>query len=415
MIKQYLNLPRAIHVLCVGAFINRAGTFLVPFLTLYLQKELGLSTGFATRAMGAYGFGSIVAFLAGGHLADLIGRRAVMLISLCGGAAILLIFGSLSSPWMITLALVCFAVVAEMYRPAASAMIADLVSSDHRAHAFSLMYVSINLGFSAAAAIGGWLAQYSFQWLFLGDALTAMIYAVIIFATIRETLPPRLGTSGNSALKPAGQGNTKNDTASTPLAEAIVHILRDRVFMIFCLGTFCVAVVIMQALSTFPLHLQARGMGADTYGRIIAVNGLMIAFLQLPTTSLAARFDRGLMVVLSAVITTIGFGLIGVAVTPWHFTLTVVIWTCGEMINAPLTSAIVSDLAPVHLRARYMGVFSMCFSVALMIGVPLGGMVLERFGGDHLWGGSAAVGMTAAALYWVVRRQMRPPPSRDSS
>ena len=146
MIKQYLNLPRAIHILCVGAFINRAGTFLVPFLTLYLQEDLELGIGFATRAMGAYGFGSIAAFLVGGHLADSMGRRTVMLISLFGAAAILLVFGSLRSPWAITLALVCFAMVAEMYRPAASAMIADLVPPDHRAHAFSLMYVSINLG-----------------------------------------------------------------------------------------------------------------------------------------------------------------------------------------------------------------------------------------------------------------------------
>ncbi len=183
MLKQYLTLPRAIHILCVGAFINRAGAFLAPFLTLYLQKKLDLGTEFATQAMGIYGVGAMAAFAVGGHLADRLGRRTVMLISLLGSGSILMVFGRLSSPWAILAALLLFALVAEMYRPAASAMIADLVAPDRRPEAFGLMYVSINLGFAVAASVGGVLARYSFRLLFWGDALTAFVYAGIIFLT----------------------------------------------------------------------------------------------------------------------------------------------------------------------------------------------------------------------------------------
>src|SRR5258705_2780634 len=98
MLKPYLALPRAIHVLCLGTLVNRAGTFLVPFLTLYLTSSLGLGAAFSTRAMGVFGLGGILASITGGQLADRLGRRRVMLASLLGASTILLFFGRLTSP-----------------------------------------------------------------------------------------------------------------------------------------------------------------------------------------------------------------------------------------------------------------------------------------------------------------------------
>jgi len=409
MFTQYIKLPRAIHILCLGAFINRAGAFLVPFLTIYLQKELNLDVGFATRAIGVYGFGAVVASLCGGHLADAIGRRTVMLMSLLCGAAVLIVFGYFTSPWAIMGALLAFAVLAEMYRPAASAMIADLVEPETRPAAFGLMYVAINLGFSVAAFVGGMVATYSFQWLFWGDALTATVFAAIILFTLSETLPPR----GKTRAAPAGvdaagppQGHEWDEVS---IRDAIKHILTDWTFLTYWLASFLLTVMYMQSFSTFPLYLQTLGIREDVYGRIIALNGIMIVVLQLPVTSIITRLPRGPMVSLSAVVTAIGFGLMAPAVAVWHFVATTAIWTLGEIMNAPLMYSIVSDLAPVRLRARYMGAFGVCFSGAMMIGAPVGGAVMSSFGGKWLWGGSALIGLLAAAVYWGMRRHITAP------
>ncbi len=409
MLKQYLSLSRTVQLLCAGALVNRAGAFLVPFLALYLRESLGLGVGFATMAMGVYGAGALVAALVGGHLADLIGRKAVMLISLFGGAGVLLVFGSLSTPWMILAAILAFSLLSEMYRPAASAMVTDVTQPEQRAHAFGLMYVAINLGFAVAAAVGGILAESSFQWLFWGDALTAAAFGLLIALWIGETLPKRARQPAHepSGLAPAGAAGANPNDAT--LSAALRHILKDGVFLAFCGGTFVLAVMFMQSFTAFPIFLGERGIGPRTYGLIMSLNGVLIVCLQLPITSLVTRLHRGWMLTLSAAITGAGFALFGVATAPWHFAMAVAVWTAGEMMGSPLSSAIVSDLAPQRFRGRYMGVFTMSFSSSMMVGAPLGGLILRELGGGYLWGICGLLGLASALVFAMLRNRLLPP------
>lgn len=406
MWKHYASLPRPVHILCLGTLINRAGALVVPFLVVYLRSELHMSGAFATKVMGGYGLGALVASVIGGHLADLLGRKVVMVASLLGSAVMLVILGQLHSGAAILVACILFALIAEMYRPAAGAMIADLVDSQVRQYSFGLMYVAINLGFSIAAFVGGMIARYSFQWLFWGDALTAFIYCLIIIVFIKETLPARTSQFAADPDAGGGQSPAPDLQESISLVQAGQRILRDGTFLAFCMGLLCLSLVYMQGVSTFPLYLLDKGFDEQTYGRIIAINGILIVLFQLPTTSLVSRFHRGNVIVLAAVITAIGFGANSLAETTWQFSLTVVVWTVGEMMQAPLVSAVVSDLAPVELRARYLGVASMCFSSAMMIGAPLGGIVFERFGGRQVWTATVAVSTFGAVMFLVVRRRI---------
>lgn len=403
MWKQYLDLPRSIHILCLGTFINRAGSFFVIFLTIYLSEKLGFEITFATRCMGIFGAGAIFSSLLGGHLADRYGRRVVMIVSLFGGAVILTLFGSLQSRAAIMLAIFSYAILITAYRPAASAMIGDLVGPKQRPHAFGLMYVAINLGFACGAMIGGRLASYSFPLLFWGDALTTSAYALIIFLTLSETLPKpaRLDIATNADGAPAPPGSAVSNISA---GQAALHIIRDWPFTLFCLSTILVGIVFIQSFSSLPIHLKSLGFKPETYGDIIALNGLLIVLLQLPLTTLLGRFDRVKIIIIGAMMIGVGFGLNAFATLPWHFAGAVAVWTLGEMMQFPFTSAIVTDLAPRALRGRYMGVFGMSFSAAVMVGSPLGGEVLARLGSDALWFGGTGVAAMAAALYALIYR-----------
>ena len=392
--RAYLSLPRAVHILCVGTLINRAGTLLVPFLTLYLHSRLGLGIETATRILGAYGAGALVAAVVGGQLADRFGRKRVMVGSLLGGAAVLAVFPLLDAPGLVAAGLFVFAVVGEMYRPATQAMIADLVEPARRPQAFALMYVAINLGFVIAPVVGGLLATTSFRWLCWADGLTAAVYALVLLAMVRETRP--------------GQEQAASDRSdSVGWRAALGIIARDRTMLAFCAGIVLIGLIFMQVASTFPLYLGQLGIDARTYGRIIAVNGLMITVLQLPFAAWARGWRRDRVLIASGIVMGAGFYLNVFARTPLQFAAVVVVWTLGEMMNAVFAPTIVSDLAPTALRGRYMGLFSMCFSSAAMFGAPLGGIVLARGGGKALWTAVLLAGLTAAAFSTLAARGIR--------
>lgn len=396
MLQPYLALPRAIFVLCLGTFINRAGTFLVPFLTLYLTSSLGLGSAFATQAMGLYGLGGIVAALTGGQLADRIGRRTVMLVSLLGAASILLFFGRLTSPPAILAAVVAFAFLGEMYRPAAMAMLADLTTPAQRPTAFSLMYLTINLGMTISPIVGGVIAQRSFQWLFWGDALTSAVYAAILFVAVRETLPARRAAGGAAAAP-----------AHPPFGAVARRVLGHGAFQVFLLATLLVSITYMQSHTTLPLYMKDLGLTPQHYGLVVAVNAFMVVCLQLPFTTLTGRLPREAMLVVSSLFMAAGFGLTGFATTPLWLAGTVVVWTVGELLQAPYLSSVVADLAPANLRGTYMGMLTLTFSGSLMVGAPLGGAVLERFGPGALWAGTLGIAVAGAALYAAVGPAIR--------
>ncbi len=411
MLKNYIGLPRGVYILCAGSFINRAGSFFITFLMIYLVKRLGYSEVAATRAMGVFGLGAMMAALIGGHLADLIGRKTVMLMGLVGSAGMMVAFSFVRTYPVIVGALLFLALLADMYRPAASAMIADLVEPARRPHAYGLMYVSINLGFAVAPVVGGFLVAYSFKLLFWLDAVTSLAYALIILMTIRETLPARRGPSpanGADGADGADGGEKVREESvvevSVRAGEAARIILGDRVFLAFCFATLLVAMVYQQATSTLPLYLQNIGIDAQHYGRIIAVNGILIVCFQIPITSLIHRRDRFRVLGLSAFIVALGFGYYAIARTPMAFTIGVVIWTIGEMLQSPVVPSVVTDLAPVRVRARYFGLLSMCFSGGNMIAAPIGGEILAHLGGRRLWILCLFVSLAAALIYASLRR-----------
>ncbi|MCB9853602.1 MAG: MFS transporter [Phycisphaerales bacterium] len=414
MLKPYLQLPRPVHILCAGTLVNRAGSFVLVYLTLYISEDLKLGVPFATLCIGILGFGSLVASLVGGQLADQIGRRFVMLLSLFGGASMLIVLSFLRNKYSLASAIFVFALLNEMYRPAASAMIGDLVTPAERPIAFGLMYIAINLGFAIAPPIGGILATYSFSWLFWGDGATTALYGLIILTLIQESRPRTAGRGFPVQI----DGETADDTKETSpireipsyesvsIAEAARRILSDSTFLFFCLGTLCITLVFMQSLSTLQLYMTTCGLTKAQIGWLLAINGAMIFILQLPLTHALSRFNRMTMIAVGWLIIGIGTGLTAFAHVAWSFAACIAIWTLGEIMQAPLTHSIVSDLAPPELRGRYMGLFNMSFSMAMMIGSPLGGIVLSRYGGEALWVCCFGFGLVSTGVILLLHRRV---------
>ncbi len=174
------------------------------------------------------------------------------------------------------------------------------------------------------------------------------------------------------------------------------------VFAPFFALTFVVATVFQQFAVTLPVTMAARGVPPSDYGRVIALNGVLIVLIQPFTTRWLARYDRGAVLALASLLVGLGFGATELARTVWSYGATVVVWTLGEIIMSPVNAAVVADLAPPHARGRYQGAFQIAWGVSFFVSPALGSLVLGRFGSAALWSGCAIVGALAAAGHLAI-------------
>lgn len=389
--KAMRGLPRPLWMLFAGTFINRFGGFVVPFLTLHLKDE-GYTIADAGFAASAYGMGHLVASLLGGHLTDYFGRRNTIIVSMFSSAVLVLLLSQARTlPTIVTL-VGLFGLAGELYRPAASALIADLTTPEQRIYAFAGYRMAINAGFMLGPAIGGMLSQAHPMWLFAGDAVSSILYGIVAWAALPNIV-------------------SKHEPPA-PWSEALAHLRANRRFLLFILAVAPVTFIFFQMNSTFPLHAESHGVTRKEIGMLLGLNGLLVITLEVPLTTWARR--ASLPFVLGVGYLLIGFGyasnaLLGTAVL---MSLGVFIFTFGEMITAPLQSTYIANLAPQRLRGRYMGVYSLVWSLGLMTAPWLGTMAFQK-DPNLLWGICAGLGVVAAVMVVLATRGPEPSSKAD--
>ena len=370
------TLPRPVWILFVGTFINRFGTFVMPFLAIYMTRQ-GYSATQAGLAVSAYGGGHIFASMIGGHLADRIGRRHTIALSMFSSAAAMIALSQARTlPTLLTLAFTV-GLVGELYRPAATALLGDLVTPEQRVAAFGMYRFAINLGFAVGPATAGFLANRSFFYVFAGDAITSLLYGMVALFALPH------------GIRSSGEGERP--------AEALQAALRDRPFVLFLLATLCLTWIEFQLHSTYPLHITSLGFTPATYGLLLSINGVMIVVFELAITAWTQRLPPRPLIALGYGLTGVGVALTGVAHGVPMLAFTVVIWTLGEMIYAPVTGAYVTGLAPERYRGRYMGLWHTMWSAGMILGPLMGTWIYER-SPAALWTACFVVGLVAAAL-----------------
>ncbi|HEV2891440.1 MAG TPA: MFS transporter [Frankiaceae bacterium] len=384
--RRMRDLPSAVWILLAGTLITRAGSFAVPFLTIYLHNERGLSLRAAGVAMAAWGAGGMVASVTGGSLADRLGRKPVVVGSpLLGGLAIAALLLTQHPAMVVAVALVAGA-VSESGRPAVSAMLTDLTPAERRIDAFALFRLVVNLGFAVGTGLGGLLITHiGFVRLFLADAATSWIYAVVALAFLRETKPVGLAARYESGTVPGGRG--------------FRAVVEDRLFRRFWVGSFVNALVFAQTMVTLPLVLTERGFSPAVYGGLISVNGLVIIATEFWISGRTRRFAAPRVMALGSLVLGGGYALVGAVGQSIPLLLAaVLVWTVGEMLGSPTGWAYMSALAPPDLRGRYAGGLGLAWSLAFTIGPILGSAALEA-GHGTLWLGTLALAVASAALF----------------
>jgi MFS family permease len=371
--------PRPVRLLLVGTLVNKLGTFIIPYLTLVLLRDFHMRESEAARLLFAYGAGSVVSILAGGVVTDRFGRRRTLLVSLLGSGVLAVAMAFVSSAAAFVPLLILFGFIADLYRPAASAMIGDLLPSADRASGFAGLRMAVNLGWAAGTALGGVLADWDFRLLFLGDGLTTLAFGVLVYFAIPETRPAPAVTLVDVAI-PAS-------SPSPPPAPGPTNPLRDGVYLAVTFVGLLFTMIFCSHLTVLPLTVtQSAGYPAVVFGLLAAANGLLVAFFEISLTDRLKPFRRLRLAALGCFLSAVGFGIIGLAMHWAWFLLAVLVFTAGEILASPQQMAFVADWAPPEARGRYLSLYQATWSVAFAIN-PLVALPLHAALGERLfWG-----------------------------
>lgn len=383
--QHFSQFPRPFWFLTIGSFLNRIGGFVMPFFTLYLTHQRGLSISQATTIISFMGFGSLGGSLLGGILADKLGRRKTILAELMLSGSLMFIMGCVQSVALLIACAICLQFLYQLARPVFAATIADMIPQEMRIHAYSIRYWFNNIGSAVGPMLAGLVAPLSYFLLFVGDSLTTLIFFFIVWFGVPETLPTRIKIQS----KP-------------PTKEYLRTAFSDPLLWSYSLLAFVFNCIYIQWSVTLPLDMYTHGLHEVSYGAVAAVNALLVVAIGLPLTAFFAHVSHNTAMIIAVLSLGLGLGIYSFTHSLYGYMFGVLIWTCGEIIYFPLSNALIAAISPTHLRGAYQGVFSTMNSLSSLIGPLVGGLILQYLGANFLWRSCLTVGILLALVYFML-------------
>jgi len=372
--RAFSGLPQEIWLLALIMLINRSGTMVIPFMTLYLTQELQFTLVQAGLVMSCFGLGSVLGTWMGGQLTDRFGHYYVQFGALLssGLAFILLLF--MKSVLSVALTVFVLSMLADAFRPASMASVAIYSRGARTTRAFSLIRMAINLGFSVGPAVGGLLAaRFGYNWLFIVDGVTCIAAGFLLL----RLLP-------NWREETATAASDVGAAPPTPRQSAY----RDKPFLVFVGLLSLSTIVFVQLFFTLPVFFREELMYSESrIGLILAMNGLLIALVEMP---LVYRLENSLFTLR---IVSVGVLLIGTSFLMYMLgaglliatIIGIVLISIGEMLYFPFTNTFAVERSSPGSRGQYMGLYEVGFALANVAGPYLGMQIAARLGYDVLW------------------------------
>lgn len=410
------GLPREAWLLSAAILINRAGTMVLPFLVLYLTRSLSLSPRRAALVMAAYGIGAVLTAPLAGRLADRVGPRRIVTVSLFLSGLLLLAYPLLRSFASILWMTLLWSVASEGLRPASLAWMSDLVPPEKRRAAFALSRLAVNLGMSLGPAAAGFIVQVSFTAIFVLDAATSLVAGALLMLATGKSLAGAARAASVEEAE-AGSPTEARRAAATPSGENAVPdrpASLDPRYLFFILAILPVEIVFFQHNSMLPLFLvRELGLRESSYGLLFTINTLLVTLVEVPLVAALSDWSYRTTLSLGALLIGAGFGALFLAQGFGSVAAMVVVWTFGEMIFVPGSAAYAAEAAPPGRRGEYIGLYSMSFSGAFALAPWLGAQVMEGFGPREMWVAALLAGLLSAALLLNLRERPRGP--RDAA
>ena len=380
--RSLAEYPAQFWLMAAGLLISSAGSSMIwPFLMIYASEKLNLSLSTVSTLITINASTGILTSLIAGTVADRLGRKPVMIVSLAvNGVAYL--FMSQAHTYL-GFALLQFVMGASnpLYQVGADAMLADLIDPEKRTNAYAIIRMVNNAGIAIGPAAGGFLASRSYTYAFMGAASGMLFYSLLLFMRARETLSKSYQLE--KKLVRDGLGG-------------YARVFRDHSYVIFALlvGAGLTAPSMLWSLLAVYTK-QNFNLSESLYGWLPTTNALMCVFVQLFVTRITRRF-RPLHVAAFGMLTyALGVGSVALMKNFWGFWVSMVWMSFGELILIPTVSKTIADLAPLDMRGRYMSFYWFAWGIARAAAPLIGGFLNDTISPRSIWIGGLIIGLSS--------------------
>ncbi len=395
IVKPYKGLSLSIWYLALITLINRAGAMVIPFLSLYLTKSLGLTLPQVGWIMTAFGLGSAVGTFTGGKLTDKYGFFKVMFSSLFLTGFLFIGLQILFSFWQFVFGIFILSAVADLFRPAIWVAMDAYSNDKNKTRSVTLIRLAINLGFSVGPAVGGLIiAYYSYKSLFWIDGLTCIIAALLIWVLLKE------------------KKKSQRDINSTIELSTVKSLspYKDYQYLLFCLAILIMAVAFMQFFGTLPLYYdKIILMSEKEIGLLLAGNAFLIVLFEMP---LVHYLEKRKYRIIRIIIFGGWFFVLSFVVLPFsnHIVIPILgmlFLSIGEMIIFPFTNTYALNRSNRGKKGDYMALYTLTFSLGIIIGPNLGMQLSKQFGFSTTWFVMAFLMLIGNVLFFQLKKNQK--------
>src|SRR5512139_1637906 len=390
--STYHEYPSAFWIYNLIVFIDRLGGFMLyPFFALYLTQRYGIGMSTVGIIFGIFSISGMVGSALGGAIADRMGRKTVIIVSLLLSSFSALGMGFAPTLAIFVLVSVLVGTLANIGGPAHEAVVADLLPPHKRAEGYGIIRVVFNVAVIIAPPIAGLLISRSYLTLFLVDAVISLISAAIVLFALPET-------------KPQAQAHTKPETMKQTFA-GYGRVFKDTRFLAFIGVTVMMTLVYMNMNSTLGVYLRDQhGLPEVNYGWLLSINAIIVVALQFWVTRRLEKYKPLLMMAAGSLLYAIGFAMYGFISTFVLFVLAMIVITIGEMVVTPFQQSLVASFAPEDMRGRYMAVSGLSWSIFFAVGPYFAGLLLDSANPSWLWIFCGLVGILATLGFIVLNK-----------
>lgn len=395
LFNNYLNtfkgLSREVWWLALITLINRAGTMVIPFLSIYLTEDLEFSLPNVGWIMTSFSLGSLVGTWLGGKLTDMVGYYKIMVLSLIGSGFMFIGLQYLKTFPTFCTGIFVLMIIADMFRPAMYVALNTYSKPENKTRSVTLIRLAINLGFSAGPAVGGFIiATLSYAGLFWVDGITCILATIVLL----KVLNPKTARVQDEVKK----------------LDHPQSAYTDKAYLIFFLALVFFGVIFLQYFSIIPIYYRKIHLLSEPIiGLLLGLNGLVIFLFEMPLIHWLenSKYSKIGLVLFGAFLT--GLSFIVLNITSWSGILVIgmLLMTVGEMIAFPFANAFAMERAKKGNQGEYMAMYAMTFSVAGVFGFNAGLQIVDNIGFNNTWGIMTALAGLCVLLLFILKLYLK--------